>query len=134
MPPPSTLARLHRWIGWTTLVVFLLTGHYMRNIHQPPMEELEPGLRMLLRSRHIYLLFTGLLNLLAATRAEIGRPRWLGITASGLLMLSPVVLLAAFVVETVAFQVPTPLSIYGVQAALAGVLGRLLAVRLSPSP
>ena len=99
----------------------------MRYLHEPPVAELEPGLRMLTRSRHIYLLFAGLLNLLAATPGPTGRPGWLRMIGSCLLILAPVLLLAAFFVETTALHAPTALSITGVQAALAGTVCYLLA-------
>jgi hypothetical protein len=124
---PSRLQRLHLWTGWIFVVVFLATGQYMRYFHEPTVADLEPGLRMLFRSRHIYILFAALLNLLAAYRGRAGGPGWLRGIGSGLLVLSPLLLLAAFTLETAVFAAPTPLSIYGIQAAVGGTLCHLVA-------
>ena len=55
------MKRLHLIIGLTVVVIFLLTGQYMEYVHN---RLLLDGTRMLYRSRHIYLLLAGLLNLI----------------------------------------------------------------------
>ena len=54
------MKRFHLIIGLTVIVIFLLTGQYMEYVHN---RLLPDGTRMLYRSRHIYLLLAGLLNL-----------------------------------------------------------------------
>lgn len=116
------MGRWHAWVGWIALITFLATGHYMRYVRVPPVEELDPGLRMLIRSRHIYLLFSALLNLAAAGRDVSRAPRWLVAPGGFLLLISPVIFTTAFVMEGEVFHSPTGLSQLGVQAAFAGAL------------
>ncbi|MFQ5527130.1 MAG: hypothetical protein ACE5GX_12820 [Thermoanaerobaculia bacterium] len=125
------MAGLHNWIGWLMVVVFLATGQYMRYVHDPPVAQLDSGLRMLFRSRHIYLLLVGLLNLMVGLKGAIGGPVWLQRLAAGLLIASCALVLAAFAVETSLLRAPTPLSIYGIQAAFAGAVCYLVANRLA---
>lgn len=58
-----TLKRIHFYFGLVIVVHFLITGLFMRqNIFS-----LEPGdttVRMMFRANHIYILFSGLINLL----------------------------------------------------------------------
>ena len=55
------MKRLHLIIGITVIVIFILTGQYLEYVHN---RILPDGTRMLYRSRHIYLLLSGLLNLI----------------------------------------------------------------------
>jgi peptidoglycan/LPS O-acetylase OafA/YrhL len=93
------MKRLHLIIGLIVVVVFLLTGQYMEYVHN---RDLPDGTRMLYRSRHIYLLLAGLLNLVLGTYVVRQPQGWRGrIQAVGtiLIVLSPVLLLAGFFSE-----------------------------------
>ena len=48
------MQRLHRWVGIVTVVVFLLTGLYMR-WRFPGLYETDETIRYLFRANHIYL-------------------------------------------------------------------------------
>jgi hypothetical protein len=61
------LGRAHRWVGVATIAVFLATGVVLRR-HHLDLLALDSGLRLLFRSRHVYLLFSGLLNLAMGLR------------------------------------------------------------------
>jgi hypothetical protein len=56
------MKRVHLICGIAAVFVFLLTGQYMA-IYQGHLQGMADLPRMLFRSRHIYILFTGLLNL-----------------------------------------------------------------------
>jgi hypothetical protein len=120
----NRLRRLHLILGAATLLAFLVTGAYMR-VHEPPLSSLERGLHSLYRSRHIYILAAGVANLLLGSyvRPVLGRTlrrwQWVG---SGMLVLSTLLLLVAFVVEPAAGRDPSAVSALGLFSLLAGTL------------
>ena len=90
------MKRLHLIIGITVVVIFLLTGQYMEYLHN---RILPDGTRMLYRSRHIYLLLSGLLNLILGlyfVPQPRGWRRTIQIVGTILVVLSPALLLAGF--------------------------------------
>ena len=58
----STLRKAHLVVGAVTAFAFLITGMIMR-LHEPPVASMEWAERLLFRSRHIYILCAGLVNL-----------------------------------------------------------------------
>ena len=56
------MKRFHLVFGLVMSIVFLLTGQYMDRYHQH-LEFMADGPRMLYRSRHIFILMSGLLHL-----------------------------------------------------------------------
>ncbi len=116
--------RLNRWLGLAAVVVFLATGQYMIR-HRPPVDEMEQGLRLLYRSRHVYILFGGLLNLLLGLVPPVTAGGWRrAAAAAGALLVAaaPVLLVAAFYVDTGVIGQPSPLGLLGVEAAFGGCL------------
>ena len=90
------MKRLHLIIGITVIVIFLLTGQYMEYVHN---RILPDGPRMLYRSRHIYLLLSGLLNLILGIYFVPQSRGWrkiIQIAGTILILLSPALLLAGF--------------------------------------
>jgi hypothetical protein len=57
------MRKYHLWVGVLIVVVILVTGQFMRH-HEPPMSALSDSTRLMFRSRHIYLLASGLVNLM----------------------------------------------------------------------
>lgn len=93
-----TMRKLHLWVGLLTVVVFLITGQFMRR-HQPPMTAFTPEVRLLFRSRHIYILAGGLVNLMLGLYLQRS-PNWRGraqVVGSILLLASPAHLIVAFI-------------------------------------
>lgn len=89
---------LHIIVGLVVVVVFLLTGQYME-FHSPKMPELDDGTRMMFRSRHIYILLTGLINVGIGsyfTNRDGQLRRALQWAGSVLILIPPFVLIAAF--------------------------------------
>ena len=119
---------LHLIFGLFIVAVFLLTGQYM-DIYLHHMVGVPDGLRLLYRTRHIFILFAGLLNLgLAAYLVDrLGRSRrffqWLG---SMLIIVASLLFVAAFFYDSTRGDLRAPLSHWGVYAIAAGTLVHLL--------
>ena len=95
------MPRVHLTVGILTVVAFLGSGPYMR-IRVPAMAVLEDGLRMMYRSRHIYLLGSGLVNLMLGLYVHTWAAGWRKRTqtaGSVLLLAAPFLLLLAFINE-----------------------------------
>jgi hypothetical protein len=93
------MKQLHLIVGLVAVVTFLRTGVFMR-LHQPSLGEMDGGTRMLYRSRHVYLLLAGLLNLALGTYCRASERTWrrrLQSIGSCLILAAPPLLLAAFV-------------------------------------
>ncbi|MES1196318.1 MAG: hypothetical protein ABUL58_05175 [Steroidobacter sp.] len=118
------LGKMHRWLGLAAVLVFFSTGIVMRLHHLDQLSD-DSGLRMLFRSRHIYMLFSGLLNIAVGLRYLIpatGRGSRIGVAGSVLLMLSPCLCAAAFYTEPLTSQHWGSFSRFGVYMAAAGML------------
>jgi len=93
--------RFHLIIGVLGLVVFALTGHVMLR-HAPPASHLNPELRLMYVSRHIYLLGAALVNLMTGLYLQMAPAGWrraFQFIGSALVFLSPVLLALAFFAE-----------------------------------
>lgn len=124
------LAAWQRWLGVATVVAFLGTGWVLR-LHQPPMDGLDTGFRVLLRSGHVYVLFVGLLNVALGLAAPLhgargGPPgtarRRLALAGAALAMTSAPLMLAAFFAESARHVLDRPLTLVAVVAAFLGTL------------
>jgi hypothetical protein len=130
-----SLGTAHRWLGLATIALFIATGFILRHhhIHLLPVDS---GLRMLFRSRHVYLLFSGLVNLSLGLRFVLpasGRGSLLAPVGSVLTLASPVLLAVAFFREPMSSGQFGPLSALGVFAAFLGVLGYSVATWRRPA-
>ena len=120
------MKRFHLYYGLAIVVIFLLTGQYMEYVHN---RELSDGPRMLYRSRHIYLLLAGLLNLsfgLYLTCRAHGWRRRLQTIGSILVILSPILLLAGFFYEPTRGPDRTMIAPFGIFALALGTLFHLV--------
>jgi len=87
--------RAHWITGTVTLVVFLLTGAYMRWVREVP--NLNDVTRAVYRSRHLFILLSALLNLaLALAPSSNQRARQI---VSVIVLAAPILFLTAFIVE-----------------------------------
>src|SRR5690349_13059427 len=92
-----SLRKLHLIVGVITVVIFLITGQIMSH-HQPAMKTLADSQRLMFRSRHLYVLASGLVNLMLGLYLQT----WSGWRAvaqkieSALLTGSPILLILAF--------------------------------------
>ena len=87
--------RVHWITGIATLVVFLLSGAYMRWIREVP--QLDDVTRAVYRSRHLFILLAAVLNLALAMAPPVKQRAAQAVSA--LALASPVLFVAAFAVE-----------------------------------
>ncbi len=117
------LKRIHRWTGVVTVVVFLLTGAYLR-WRFPGLYEGNESIRYLFRANHIYILLAGLINVGLGIYFEAHPAGWrrtLQRIGSALLLAAPVILLAAFFLEPPQAVPERPLTSAGLFASLIGM-------------
>lgn len=127
------MKRLHIIFGIVVLVIFLTTGQFME-AYFPDKETMSPDLRLLMRSRHIYILFSGLVHLVLGVYWRAYPQRWrkvLQFTGSFFLTLGSILLIWAFVSETFYIKTFSELSMSGVIiSALGAVLHAIAGILL----
>lgn len=119
----------HIIFGIVLFFIFTTTGSYMR-ADFPDKEAISQELRVLMRSRHIYILFSALIHLMLGGYFRFGAETWrkiVQIIGSGVLVLSSVFLVWAFVVETYELRNFSGLSRNGIYLSLAAVVLHLAA-------
>jgi len=117
------MARLHLIFGLLLFVVFLVTGQYMR-ADFPDKDAIDQTLRVLMRSRHIYILFSALIHIALGVYfapTAVAWQRFVQYAGSVFLFASSVLLVSAFVRETYALAGFSDLSRFGIYTSLAGV-------------
>jgi hypothetical protein len=119
---------LHRIFGLLVILAFLLTGQFM-DFHDPKVREMtDEGTRMMFRSRHIYILLAGLINLGVGIYFTYWRERWrkiLQLVGSALLLLAPLMMIGAFFYEPTLKGLPRTLTLPALVALMAGVFCHL---------
>lgn len=117
------MKRFHLIFGLLLFVAFLLTGQYMDKFHNH-LEDAEIGVRMLYRTRHIFVLLASLIHVALGmyhqTRAG-QRQRWLQYTGSLALASGSLMLVYAFFIEAKNRDLTTPYSHVALYALLLGV-------------
>ena len=87
-------SRAHWLVGLLTLIVFPLTGAYM--LHLAVVPNLDSVPRLVFRSRHLFLLLSAVANLALSNSQPV---RLAQRVAGALVLISPVLLLAAFFID-----------------------------------
>jgi hypothetical protein len=119
-----TLRQVHRLVGLAAVIVFVGTGAYM-HFRYDHLRGMTDATRLLFRSTHIYLFFTGLLNLALGLYLTPARDSWAGrlqLLGSVLILAAPVLELAAFLREPFLGGLQRPFTTPAVYATLAGML------------
>lgn len=114
----------HLIFGIALFVVFLITGQYMR-ADFPDKDAIGQDLRLLMRSRHIYILFSALIHIVIGIYMRASARGWRKLVqhvGSTVLLFSSVLFVIAFYEETYHLQQFSDLSRYGIYASLAGVI------------
>ncbi|MBX3702867.1 MAG: hypothetical protein KF822_03765 [Steroidobacteraceae bacterium] len=114
----------HLVVGAIAVVAFLITGQVMGRL-DPPVADMEWAERLLFRSRHIYILAAGLVNLALGVNYQLpagAARRGMAVAGSLLVLASALLLFFAFFAEPMAGRWPGPLSMLGLQAMFGGVL------------
>ena len=116
------MRRFHFYFGIAVVIVFLLTGQYMEYVHN---RTLPDGPRLLYRSRHIYLLFSGLINLSIGTYLTYRPAGWrraIQVIGSILLTIGPGLLLIGFFREPARGPEQTMVAPFGIYLTALGTL------------
>jgi hypothetical protein len=126
-----TLQRIHLWLGLVTLFIFLLTGQFMDK-YLGHLAGMADGPRMVYRSSHIYLLWSGLLNVsfgMYPIGLEHGWRCYLKRLGSVVLLATPPLMLISFFQEPLLRDFQRPYSRAGNYLAVFGVSVRMVAHR-----
>jgi len=118
------MKRFHLIFGLVVLVVFLLTGQYMDRYHEH-LRYTPDGPRMLYRTRHIFILMSGLLHLGIGSYFLPRAPGWrraLQILGSALITIAPILFTIGFFYEPNLQGLYAPLSKAGVIISAVGAL------------
>jgi hypothetical protein len=113
----------HLAIGMLLFVAFCVTGRMMR-LDFPDKDAISPELRILMRSRHIYILFNSLIWMVLGVYLRVNRQVWrraLQCAGSIFLLLSAGFLLAGWYTESYQLQHFSDVSREGIYLSLAGV-------------
>ena len=122
------MKKFHAIFGLVVVIIFLLTGQYMdRYLHH--LHGMPDGPRMLYRTRHIFILLAGLLNIGIGTyfTSQTTKIRRLmqGL-GSVLIVIATVLFAVAFFYEPKLTDLKTPLSHWGMYSIFAGTFLHLL--------
>jgi len=124
----SVVPRFHLIFGILLLVGFLVTGRFMR-VDFPDKEIIPQDFRLLMRSRHIYILFSSFIHILLGVYLQIETRVWrktLQVLGSTLLIAGSVFLVWAFVYETYSVQHFSEVSRWGIYLSLGGTILHLI--------
>jgi hypothetical protein len=122
------MKNFHLVFGVLVIIVFLLTGQYMDRYHEH-LRGMADGPRMLFRSRHIFILLSGLLHLGLGTywRNRLTPPRRVvQLIGSVLITVASVFFLLAFIYEPLLEGLYGPYARVAIYAIAAGTLLHLL--------
>ena len=118
------MKKVHLIFGACVVVAFLLTGQYMDKYYNH-MVSVPDGPRLLYRTRHIFILLSGLLNLGIGAYFTYRIERWrraLQLLGSLFIFAAPVLYLSAFFYEPKLSNLYTPLSHWGTYLIAAGAI------------
>ena len=122
------MRRFHLVFGAIALIAFLLTGQYMDKVHDH-LTGMPDGPRMIYRTRHIFILLTGLLSLALGVYVKPASLMWRRagqLLGSALIVLAAGLFLTGFFYEPALANLRTPYSHWGAYAVVAGVLLHLI--------
>ena len=122
------MKRFHAGFGLVVVIVFLLTGQYMdKYLHH--LRGMPDGPRMLFRTRHIFILFAGLLHIGIGAYFNFQTTqtrRVMQLIGSALIVIATLLFVVAFFYEPKLTNLKTPLSHWGMYSIFAGTFLHLL--------
>jgi hypothetical protein len=122
------MSYLHLIFGLILFVVFLITGRFMR-WDFPDKEIIPQDLRILMRSRHIYILLSSLIHIVLGVYLQIHTEIWrrsLQIFGSFLLITGSVLFVWAFIYETYIVRHFSDISRFALYVSLWGTMIHLI--------
>jgi hypothetical protein len=122
------MKKLHLIVGVLTLIMFIITGQYLSRAY-PNMVGVDDGLRMLLRSRHLYIMLAGAVNAalgLYLSRQARGWRLVVQRLGSALLLVAPVLLIVAFFTEAPRGNMNAKLAPFGLYSVFGGIVLHLI--------
>ena len=129
------MKKAHLIFGVFIVLAFLLTGQYMDKYYNH-MVDVPDGPRLLYRTRHIFILLAGLLNLVIGAYFTYRNETWrrtMQLLGSLLIFAASLLFLIAFFYEPKLTDLETPLSHWGTYTIAAGtVLHVISGVRQIP--
>ena len=118
------MKRFHLIFGLVLVIIFVLTGQYMDRYHNH-LHGMADGMRMLYRTRHIFILLSGLLHLGIGTyfvyRSEMWRKTF-QVVGSLMITIASVLFVIAFFYEPTLADLETPLSHRAMYLIASGTL------------
>jgi len=124
----EVMSYLHLVFGIIVFIIFLVTGKFMR-VDFPDKEIIPQDFRLLMRSRHIYILFSSFIHVLLGVYLQIETRLWrktLQLFGSTLLISGSVFLVGAFVYETYQARYFSEASRWGIYLSLGGTILHLV--------
>ena len=118
------MKKVHLIFGAFVVIVFLLTGQYMDK-HFNHMVGVPDAPRLLYRTRHIFILFSGLLNLMIGAYFTYRKESWrrtIQLVGSLFIFAASFLFVVGFFYEPNLSNLRTPLSHDGMYAIAAGAL------------
>ncbi|MDQ3062272.1 MAG: hypothetical protein M3R14_05340 [Acidobacteriota bacterium] len=124
----KVMSYLHLVLGIIFVIIFLVTGKFMR-VDFPDKEIIPQDFRLLMRSRHIYILFSSFVHILLGVYLQIETRIWrktLQLFGSTLLITGSIFLVWAFVYETYTTKTFSEASLWGIYLSLGGTILHLV--------
>lgn len=121
------MSYVHLIFGIVVFITFLVTGKLMR-IDFPDKEIILQDFRLLMRSRHIYILFAALIHILLGVYLQKTSPKfqkYLQIAGSIFFFVGTILLIYAFFYETYTTHLFSEVSRFGLYFTLAGTVFHL---------
>jgi di/tricarboxylate transporter len=118
------MRRIHLIFGIIFLIIFLITGRFMR-LDFPDKDLIPQDFRLLMRSRHIYILLSSFIHISIGLYLQIQPQTWrkyLQIIGSVLLLTGTILLISAFFYETYTTKTFTDISRFGLYSTLGGII------------
>lgn len=121
------MSHVHLIFGIAVFVVFLVTGKLMR-VDFPDKEIISQDFRLLMRSRHIYILLVSFVHIVLGVYLRIHKEIWrkyVQTFASALLFAGTILLIWAFFYETYTAKSFSEISRWGLYLSLGGTIFHL---------
>jgi hypothetical protein len=125
------MKKAHKYIGFSAVIIFMMTGLYMK-VNFPGLYNEHEAIRYTFRANHVYILLSGLVNIALGIYLRVQEQGWkrhMQHIGSGLLLIAPMLLIIAFFYEAPLGTPERYLTSTGVLLLFVGVIFHLPNVR-----